>query len=202
MKKSLIISIVLVGLATVQGQERLSREECLKYAFIATVDLKEMLKTPIPTDPDVKRPAAVREGDYGGLVLPESKLTAEIIAKAGKAVVPVGQLWLVKLAPLVDGQVVAADKLRMVNVKHEDNEVKVPCCALGVRKTDDGGLELLVYGKDTEPVLRTSLKASASSQQENPIEVNGERKENGALVTLKFFGKYEASFMVTDPELY
>jgi hypothetical protein len=32
--------------------------------------------------------------------------------------------------------------------------------------------------------------------------MTAERKDNGGLLTLRFVGKYEASFMVTDPELY
>jgi len=187
-------------MATAQAQERLPREEALKYAFFLTADLKALLGTPIPTDPDVKQPVAVREGDYGGMVLPESKLTAESIAKAGSSVVPVGQLWMVKLVPLVDGSPVGDGKLRKVHVKAGDAEADVPCCALGVRKSGDG-LELLVYGKDTEPVLRAPLK-SISSTQEVPIDLEGERTDQGGRITLKFFGKYQATFMVTDPELY
>jgi len=36
-------------------------------------------------------------------------------------------------------------KLRVVHLKSEDNEADVVCCALGVRKDADGGLELLIY---------------------------------------------------------
>ena len=49
---------------------------------------------------------ALRDGEYGGMVLPECKLTVGAIAQAGKEPVPVGQLWMLRLAPLNDGQVV------------------------------------------------------------------------------------------------
>ena len=41
---------------------------------------------------------------------------------------------------------------------------------------------------------------SIARQQEGPIEMSADRKEEGGLVTLRFLGKYEASFMVTDPD--
>lgn len=198
-RATLIACLLLSGLATARAQEQVPREEALKGAFLACLDLKEMLNNPIPLDPDVKRPVAVHDGDYGGLVLPETKLTAETLAKAGKDVTPVGQLWMLKLTPMSDGQVVPLSKLRMVHLKNEYREVDVACCALGVRKDANGALELLIYGKDKEPVLRAPLKA-ISSPQDNPIEISGERRDNAGLVTLRLVGKYEASFKVTEPE--
>jgi hypothetical protein len=199
MKQTLFAAALLTGLLAVQAQERLSREEALKYAFFASSDLKEMLKTPIPTDPDIKRPVALKDGDHGALVLPEAKLTADIFANAGKEVTPVGQLWLVKLAPVNAGQVVPKSRLRIVHVRAGDQEADSVCCALGVCKDDNRGLELLIYGKDKEPLTRALMK-SISGQQDNPIEMSCERKDDNGLVTLKFLGKYEVTFTVTEPE--
>jgi hypothetical protein len=199
MKQMIILAAIIAGFTTAQAQEQLPRQEALKYAFIVSGNLEAMLKTPIPTDPDVKRPVAMKDGDYGGMVLPESKLSAEAFAKAGAQAAPLGQLWLLKLVPMKDGQPVPTSKLRMVQATSDEGEATVPCCALGVSKNAEGGLELLVFGKDKEPVLRTPLR-SISRQQEAPIEMTAERKDEGGLVTLRFLGKYEASFMVTDPE--
>ena len=90
MKRTILIAAFFAGFAAAQAQEPLSRQEALKGAFIVSVDLAAMLKTPIPTDPDVKRPVAARDGDYAALVLPESKLSADVFAKAGKEAAPVG----------------------------------------------------------------------------------------------------------------
>jgi len=195
----LIACLLLAGLALARAQEQLPRETALKGAFVVSLNLKEMLNTPIPTDPDVKRPVALSHEGHAGMVLPESKLSAETFAKAGTEVSPVGQLWMLKLVPSSDGQPLQMSKLRVVHVKNEDNEADAVCCALGVRKGADGGLELLIYGKDKEPVLRIPLKA-LSAQQENPIEMSAEAGENSGLVTLKLVGKYQASFTVTEPE--
>jgi hypothetical protein len=195
------MAAVIAALTATQAQELLPRREALKYAFIISANLPEMLKTPIPTDPDVKRPVAAHDGEYGAMVLPETKLNAEVFAKAGKEAVSVGQLWLLKLVPLAAGQPAPSSKLRMVEATSEEGQATLACCALGVRKVGDSGLELLVFGKDKEPLLRAPLK-SISQSQENPVEMTAERKDDGGLLTLRFLGKYEASFMVTDPELY
>jgi hypothetical protein len=199
MKQTILFAAMLAALTSTQAQERISREEGLKYAFVAAANLQQMLGTPIPTDPDVKRPVGVKDGDYGGMVLPESKLSAETFDKAGKEVTPVGQLWMHKLAPMNGGQVVPATRLRMVHLSAEGAEADVPCCALGVAKGAKGELELLIYGKGSEPVTRVRLEA-ISKPQDSPIDISAERKDDGGLITLRFVGKYEASFMVTDPE--
>jgi hypothetical protein len=158
-----------------------------------------MLNTPIPTDPDVKRPVGVKDGDYGGMVLPEAKLSADTFANAGQDAKSVGQLWLRGLAPMNAGEVVPASKLRIVHVNAMGQEADAVCCALGVCKDANGGLELLIYGKDKEPVTRAALK-SISSQQDNPVDLSAERKDDSGVLTLKFLGKYEATFSVTAPE--
>ena len=199
MKRTLIAAVLLTGLLAVQAQEKMSREETLQLAFYTCLDLKAMLNTPIPTDPDVKRPVAIKDGDYGGLVLPEAKLSADTFANAGKEAKSVGQIWLRGLAPMHAGEVVPASKLRTVHVNAGGQEADAVCCALGVCKDANGGLELLVYGKDKEPVTRVALK-SISGQQDNPIELSAERKDDSGVLTLKFLGKYEAAFSVTAPE--
>jgi len=202
LKPILFVTAVIAGLSAAQAQEQLSRSEALKYAFIVSANLGEMLKTPIATDPDVKRPVAAREGEYGAMVLPETKLNLATFAKPGKAGVAVAQLWLLKLVPMNDGQPVPADKLHFVNVTSEEGDARVPCCALGVRNQPDGdGLELLVYGKDSKPVLTVPLK-TMSRPQENVVDMVAERKDDGGLLTLRFLGKYEANFMVTDPDQF
>ncbi len=199
MKRTLIPAVLLTSLLAIQAQEKLSRTQALQMAFYASADLKEMLNTPIPTDPDLKRPVAVKDGDYGAMVLPEAKLSADVFAEAGKEAKPVGQLWLRNLAPENEGERVPQSKLRTVNVRARDQEADAVCCALGVCKDANGGLQLLIYGKDKEPVVRMALKPN-SGQQDNPIEMSAERKDDDGLITLEFLGKYEVTFTVSAPD--
>ena len=199
MKTTIIPILLISALFAAQAQERLSREDALKYACFVSLDLKEMLKTPIPTDPDIKRAVALKQDNHGGMILPETKLSAQTFAITGAEVKPVGQLWLVNLVPMRGGQVVPATSQRLVHVHAGEQEVEAACCALGVSKKADGGLELLVYGKGKDPLVRVPLK-SISAQQEEPIEVTSELKDDVAEVTLRFVGKYEATLSLTQPK--
>ena len=131
-------------------------------------------------------------------MLPEARLTAEALAKADGKVVVIGQLWLLRLTLMKDGEAVSAEKLRVATVKTQDGEeFKVPQCVLGVQRDSAGKLELLVFGKDKNPVLKALLKES-EARQETPLEMDAERGNDGAKVSLKILGKYEAKFDVTE----
>jgi hypothetical protein len=200
MKRIILSLLLMANVHGLQAQEAVAREDALKYAFSAALDLKQMLGTPIPTDPDVKRPAVVKDGEYGGMILPETKLSAAVLEKSGKEVVPVGQLWLHKLAPLVDGQVTSQSKLLIARVQLPEGEASGPVLTLALQKKADGTAELLVYGKDKEPLFR--VPAKSISGQDNGLEFAAERRNDSGSLTLKIAGKYEASFAVTDPDRF
>ena len=185
--------LVLASLSAVRAQEALPRDEALKIACQLCRNVPKMLATPIATDPDVKWPVGIRGDNRGLLVFPETKLRLAEFAKAGTEVMPVGQLWLLKVTPVVAGQPARADKLLLVNVDGDQTGVTPALCALGVRKAADGRLELLVYGKDKEPLLHTPLMP-LSGEQADPIAVSVSLEGDGLLITLKILGKYTASF--------
>lgn len=195
------VTLVLLaaGLSLAQAQSSASREESLKAAFALSADLSQMLNTPIPTDPDVKRPVAVREGERGALAMPECKLTPETLAKVGKDVVPVGQLWLRKVTLQSEGRAIRDTKLQVVEIATGQQTASVSLHALAVQKNADGKLQLLIFGKDKEPILTVPLK-EISTKQESPIEMTGTQQGDGAELTLKIVGKYEASFSVGSSE--
>lgn len=70
-------------------------------------------------------------------------------------------------------------------------------CALGVRRNGPDALELLVFGKDKEPLLKVPLK-KIEAQQEPPIDMSAERTGDEGRITLRILGKYEAGFLVTE----
>jgi len=195
----LIITLGLLALTgTAIAQEHLPRQEALKYAFLVSVDLKNLQGTPIPTDVDLKRVVAMRDGDYGAMVLPEAKLSASAIAGAGSSVVPVGQLWLHRLTPMKDGSGIPEDRLRVVTVEAGQQTGTAVQCALGVKGNGSGGLELLVYGKGQEPVLSVPLRQVESSG-DAPISMDAERTgDEGGRIILRIAGRYRASIPVTE----
>ncbi len=200
MKSILIPLLTLLACLPLWSQERLPRAESLKYAFFLSVELRDLLGTPIPTDPDVKRPVAVRAGDRGALLLPEAKLTEQAL-KSAAGIVPVGQLWLVKAAPVADGQPVPSSKLRLIEVKAEAGQATAACCALAVSRNADNALQLLVYGKEKEPLLKVPLTpAAAETNPDTPLDLSVERTDNGGKLTLKLPGKFQAAFAVAEAE--
>lgn len=197
-KKYLAILLVLGGIQVATSQEQLSRAEALKVAFAVSLDLPQLQGTPIPTDVDLKRPIALRDGDYGGLFLPEAKLTAQAIANAGEQPQAVGQLWLHKLTPMRDGQPIYSDRLRMARVDFDGDTVRVPQCTVGVRR-NGGKLELVLLGKTTEPLVVATLKEINGSASE-PFRFEAERDYSGGTATLTLFGKYRAEMVFTELE--
>lgn len=197
MRYVLCAVLAVVGAGAAVAQEAIPREQALKAAFTLCNDLPQMLDTPIPTDPDVKRPVGVHEAERGLLILPESKLSLDGLAKAGAEVVPVGQLWMRGVALLADAQPVKAEKLHVVK-SSGGNEAGAMLFALGVRGVAAGKGELLIYGKQKEPVLSVPLEKATdkADKQENPIEVAAELQGDTATVTLRILGGYKGHFTV------
>ena len=195
---SLVVLSVLTAFLGLRAQEPLPRADAVKFATLLNFDLDKLADTPIPTDGDVKRPYGLKGEQRAGLVVPEAKLSAATFAGLGKEVQPIGQMWLARLVPARDGQPVPADELKVVPAEHEGREVTLPLCVLGARKTAEGKLELLVYGKSKTPLLTVPI-TKATKPQKWPIEFDAEREGDTARVTLCLVGKYEASFLVTAP---
>jgi hypothetical protein len=200
--KTIIGILTLAAAATfTQAQDMVPREDALKYAFAACADMKNMRQTAIPTDPDVKRPVVVRDGEYGLMVLPEGKLNAKSLEKPADKVVPIGQLWAHKLAPLKGGSLVDSGLYNVISLRTEEGSIEAPMFALGFRKTSDGKAELLLFGKSKEPIVVAEAKP-VDKPQDNWIGLSVERTSDRGIVTLNILGKYEASLDLTDPELF
>ncbi len=197
--KSLVITASALVAWTMPGfaQEMLSREEAMRYAFVAALHEPSTTQAPIRVDSDLKRPVAGHDGDYGVLILPETKLSAATLQGIQGDVVPVGQLWLRKLTPMADGSAIDESQLQMVRISHEGNTTRVPLCLLGVRKGKEGALELVVYSKGKEPLVKVPM-TKVSRTQSLPIEFTSERESDSGRVTLRLVGQYEATLFLTE----
>lgn len=199
MKRILIALTLFTGLQLLSAQEKLSREQALSYAKAVSADQKQLNDTPIATDVDPEQPVALKDGNYGGMVLPQKSLTPAAIARASGTAVSIGQLWLHKLTPMRDGAAVTRDNLRMVTVNAEGEEAMVPQCALAIRRDAGGALELLVFGNAKEPLLTAALKPLDTTQS-SPIDLEAQRDGDSGKLTLKILGKYQATISVTELE--
>lgn len=195
MRSMLTAALLLVISGAVQAQEALPREEVLKAAFQLCRDLPKLLDTAIPTDPDVKRAVGVHGDNRGLIVLPECRLASLDLAQANTKAQAIGQIWMLRLVPLVDNQPAKSERLKIVTMAGDHGDATVAQYTLAVRKGADGQPELLLFGKDPEPLWHTQL-AKLAEKQDNPIEASAEQEGAGAAVTLKIQGRYTARFSV------
>jgi hypothetical protein len=114
-------------------------------------------------------------------------------------IAPIGQLWLHKLTPMRNGEGISSDKLRMVTVNADGEGATVPQCVLGVRRKNADSLELLVFGKDKEPLVTAPFKIR-ETKPSTTIDLAAQRQSDSGRITVKLFGKYQASFDVTQLE--
>jgi hypothetical protein len=140
---------------------------------------------------------AVRGEGGGAMTIPDKKLSKDKPIKPDQEVVPVGQLWLRKWTMVVGGKAVAKDRLRVVTINVDDKDRPMLLFLLGVRKKDKKDLELIAYGKDSEPILAVPLK-KVDFIQDLPVEMEWQRgeKETDSL-TGTVLGKYQAVLPVT-----
>ncbi|MFO1020788.1 MAG: hypothetical protein U0903_08850 [Planctomycetales bacterium] len=129
-------------------------------------------------DPNVKTEVDPMEGAVRGSAstwpsrIPDKTLTKEQLAKVGKK-----SCWWDNLsrnaAPAVPhGAAPAAEKTARDRNFHRGRRPETPPLLSlgGVQKNDKGDLELLIYGKEKEPLVKQVLK-KVDGKQELPIEL-------------------------------
>ena len=182
---------LLAGFAWAQ-QNRLPSEQAKAYAKVCVDRATAVLADPpLRMDVDPNKPCAERGEGGGAMIVPDKKLTEKVLAGAGNDVVPVGQLWFRKWTLANKGKPVAQDKLRIITVNVEDKDRPMPLFLLGIRKRGQKDVELVVYAKDSEPLLTVPLK-KLDQMQDLPVLLEWSRGEKQSdNLTLNILGKYE-----------
>ncbi|NBV21626.1 MAG: hypothetical protein EBS05_06850 [Proteobacteria bacterium] len=193
--KQLLLLTALCAALTAQAQEKVPSEEVQKIARRVLDQFGETSDAQVKIAPDAEHADALKAGDAGIMVIPDKKLTAELLEKVGADLVPVGQLYFKSVAPAKDGKVTANDKLRVLTFEDKGNSIRIPLCLLGARKRD-GQLELVVFGNEKTPLAQLTLRKAESSSG-NPIELSGEKQgDDTGVLTLSIVGKYKAALTV------
>lgn len=199
--KQLISTLALVLVAgAVSAQEVIPQEELAKAVPRALARVADFDNLPFKTDADGGKAFGMKAKQYAAVVIPEKGLTKAALAKAGKQILPVGQLWLVKLSPAVKDVPTPGDKLRLVTFSVKEEDYKLPLFLLGVRQQGERGMELVVYAKAKEPLLVLPLKKS-EAKQDLPLEVSlREGTATLGMVDINLFGEYQAVLPVGERE--
>jgi peroxiredoxin len=178
------------------GPERLARTSLLKTAGFLALAASGQKDAPI-AEVDVDKPAAVSSETFGkkalALVLPARKLSRDLLEKASAEPRPLGQLWLLDLLPLAGDKEIARDKLRLIQFL--PGKPGMPLAFLAVSAQPGKQPDLLLYGKDKEPMLRLPLQ-KASLQQELPLEL--ELATDGEpILYINILGRYQATLRLS-----
>lgn len=195
--RQVLVLAVMVGVAGgAAAQERIPPDQAQQYARLMAETASKVAAPAVKTDVDAEKPFGLKHGEIGVLVIPERTLSEEALSKAGKTVVPVGQLWVRNLTLVLDGSAISNDRLQVLTVTADNQDHRLPLFLLGARKGAKDALELVVYAKDKEPLAVVPLQ-KIQATQELPIELEGKRGDGEtATLTLNLLGKYRAAVTV------
>ena len=193
--------LLIAACAFAQEIQQVPAEQAVKIARKVTETLGSPADAPFAVDPDVEKPAGIKaNGETGLLALPDKKITAATLAATGKEITPLGHLWMRGVAPSVSGGAPDPAKLRTVEVTGDDKKVNVEVYYLGVTKTDAGALELGLYAKGREPLVKVPLARTDAAASPTPIALDGRKEgENSGVLVITVFGSYKADVTVTKP---
>jgi hypothetical protein len=192
---AIVVALFLTAFAVAADVERLTPEEAVKVGSPIVSGLNNLADLPLKIDPDLDKLTGLKAHDRGAIVLPTRGLTADVIAKADKEVVPVGYVVLRGITPIVASQQIARDEHRMLSLTVGDKSAEVAVIQLGVAKV--AGRPVLVgYTKTGTPAFVTTLVDSGIAG-DYPLDLEATSAGEGrATVTLTLGGKYRASLDV------
>jgi hypothetical protein len=193
--------LLIVTCAVAEEVQQVSAEQAGKIARKVTAALGSPSDAPFAVDPDVAKPSGIKaSGETGLLAVPDRKLTPDALAAAGKESTALGHLWMRNIVPQVNNVAPERAKLRTVAIRDIENEVKVELYFLGITKSEAGALELGVYGKDKEPLVKVPLVKTDAAASSTPIALDGHKEaENTGVLVITVFGSYKADVLVTKP---
>ena len=198
MKTGIVCFCIALLVATLSGEGQLSKEDAQRYAKLCVEQTgSKGNNAEIKTDVDPGKACAVQGEGGGAMVIPDKQMTEEKLLKAGKGIVPVGQLWLRKWTLVIEGKPVPDKALKIAKIDIDQKKRPMPLFLLGVRKNGEKGMDLLVYAKGNEPLIVMALKA-IEFIPETPLELEWTRGEKLIdPLTMKILGKYQAEFAIS-----
>jgi hypothetical protein len=198
MKFRLFTLVLLLSVRGAAAQERIPDDHA-KMIAKALVEASGKIKGPISVEVDTDRPYAKRKDEHGAMVVPATKLTAELIDKAGADIVPIGLLFIRQLSLMADDRLLPVEKMHEVSFKHNENDVTVHLCYLGVLKAKDK-TNLVILGKDKKPLVSMPL-TKIDEKQELPMEfLVSIEPDDTATLSLTILGKHKAKLLVGVPK--
>lgn len=193
----MIVLALSIGRSNLFAQEQVPQKEVIKYAFGLGMTAATQKDPPLKTTPDPYNSSAVHKEGQIAVLIPDQAFKEDLLSKVSeKEITPLGQIWLRDLVPQVEGKSIAADKLRTLTIDAGKEKITAHLCFLGLQKNDKGEIQLIVYGKGKEILLKPVI-AAHEEKQEKPLVVGMQAPaDKPLLVTLSLFGKHQTQFEV------
>jgi hypothetical protein len=116
--------------------------------------------------------------EMGIAFMPHKGLSEESVKKSDKDVAPLGVMLLYHLTPVVDNKPVPKEKLRTLSVMIDNETIEVPVFYVGVKTETDGKRNLVIYGKDKDPLVKVALN-DLETKGERPVVIEAKGVANG-----------------------
>ena len=192
---ALLMLVIEPRWAAAEDAKRLESDKAAKLASTLVAETSSMTDLPVKVMADTQRAMGIVAQDRGGVLVPDSRLTAEALKKVDKDVLPVGMLFLLRITPSVADLATSADQHRQITVTIENKTLTVFVLPLAVTRVADR-LVLLVYTNRKEPAIVTTL-VEYSESKELPLEMEAKpAQDQRATLLLSILGRPRAALDV------
>jgi hypothetical protein len=198
----LLVAVLLANTSLhAQDAQAIPAEELAKATQLLMDANSRLVDPPLKFDLAPDRAVGLKAGEMGALIIPDKRLTAgkpdkDERKKSKGEILPLAQLWTLKLAPKDKDTVLSNDKLRLTKITAGDKELELAVFALGLERSAKQEFTLVVYGKGKEPVLRVPLTAD-KDKGGAPVTMSARKTgEDSGVLQLGLMGRFKAELPV------
>lgn len=195
-----IFTILAVTIATsfAAEVETIESDAAGKIARVILAQYGVPADAPFVNELDTEKVAGIKGGERGAIVIPDKKLTVESLTAATEKSTPIGQLWMHKVVPSINGSAADAAKLRTVKIAGDEGSKSVEVYYLSVSKNATGTLDLALTSAGKEPLIKVPLVKTDAASATAPLAVSAHKEgENTGVLVLSVFGNYKADVGIT-----
>ena len=188
-----VVSLSAVRAAHAQQDLEVVPEEIAQQVVEASVEeLKKVIDAQLKVEVDASKSTIVGGPELGGIAfLAHKNVTEDAIKKSDKEVAPLGVLGLYRLSLVADKKSVPADKLRSGVIVIEGMTFEVSFCFVGVKTEQDGKRQLVIYGKDKEPIVKLPL-SDFETKVDRPVAIECKVGNGDGTLNLNVLKKFQA----------
>ena len=196
--------VLCVSPAFAQELAPLEADIVQMYASILTENYSKLEGKQVEVEPDIDGATGLALGMEGIIIVPTKGLDPETAignpAAQSETGAPLAIVFMSpRFNPLVDGKAVDEDKLRTITFEDgEGNEQKATMLLISARNVEGDDWRMNVFGSGEKPLVEAQFGGAEDipDEEETLAILVGEPKDNKAMLTVRVFGLYTASFEI------